>query len=180
MLFGEDSGRAWGVDYSPIFNARFIPFFVMALSLGANAYWTSRIAPVLPRDLALLPFAAAHFTLLAGLHMELFAWIRSGHDAVSDLTSQLTLASSVLLATYGLAALAHGISREFRLHRLLGLGLFAVVVVKLYLFDIWQLGRLYRILAFVAIGGLLLSGSYLYSRYRHRLLALLQDETRST
>jgi hypothetical protein len=42
------------------------------------------------------------------------------------------------------------------------------------------LGRLYRVLAFVAVGGLLLSGSYLYSRYRHRLLALLQDENSGT
>jgi uncharacterized membrane protein len=174
MLFGEDARRALGTDYTPILNARFIPFVVVALSLGANAYWT------MPRELALLPFAAAHLTLLTGLHMEIFTWIRSSHEPGSDLTSQLTFASSVLLATYGLAVLAHGIGREFRPHRLLGLGLFAVVVVKLYLFDIWQLGRLYRILAFVAIGGLLLSGSYLYSRYRYRLLALLQDETRST
>lgn len=175
MVFAEDANRAWGDAYTPILNSRFLPFVVVTVSLALNAYWSSRNQTILPREVALLPFAAAHFTALAGLHMEVFAWIRSG--ATEDLTSRLTFASSVLLAGYGLAALAHGISREFLPHRLLGLGLFAIVVGKLYLYDIWQLGRLYRILAFVAVGGLLLSGSYLYSRYRHRLLALLQDET---
>ena len=53
-----------------------------------------------------------------------------------------------------------------------------LVVVKLYLYDIWQLNQFYRILAFVVLGALLLSGSFLYSRYRHRLLELLKhDET---
>jgi uncharacterized membrane protein len=167
MLFGQDAGRAWGAEYTPVVNARFVPFLVTAVSLALNAYWSGR-------PWALLPLLAAHFTLLAGLHLEVFAWIKSGTD--TDLTSRLTFASSLLLAAYGLATLAHGISREFRVHRILGLALFGIVVGKLYLFDIWQLARLYRILAFVAIGGLLLSGSYLYSRYRHRLVALLQDE----
>jgi uncharacterized membrane protein len=58
----------------------------------------------------------------------------------------------------------------------LGLALLALVVVKLYAFDIWQLSLVYRIMAFAAVGALLLSGSFLYSRYRHRLLALLKEE----
>ena len=175
MLYSTDASHAWGAEYSPLFNARFIPFAVMAASLGLNTYWTSRF--VSSSGLALVPFLATHFTLLTGLHLEIFAWIQSGPESGSDLTSRLTLASSLLLAVYGLASLAHGIQREFRAHRILGLGLFGLVVGKLYLFDIWQLGRLYRILAFVAIGGLLLSGSWLYSRYRHHLMSLVQDDT---
>jgi len=174
-LFSNDAGRAWGQDYSPLFNARFVPFVVMTLSLAANTYWTSRLT-ILPRALAAVPLLAAHLSLLAGLHLELFAWIGSGQPPETDLTSKLTFASSVLLALYGLALVAQGISRSFRLHRVLGLGLFALVVVKLYLFDIWQLDRFYRILAFVVLGGMLLAGSFLYSRYRHRLLTMLQDE----
>ena len=178
MLYGTDAGRAWGDGYSPLFNARFVPFIAMAASLGLNTYWTSRFAG--SRELALVPFLATHFTLLTGLHLEIFAWIQSGPELGPDLTSRLALASSLLLAIYGLAALAHGIQREFRAHRILGLGLFGLVVGKLYLFDIWQLGRPYRILAFVTIGGLLLSGSWLYSRYRHHLMSLVQDETPTT
>jgi len=91
----------------------------------------------------------------------------------------MAFASSLLMALYGLALMGQGMARNFRLHRVLGLGLFALVVVKLYLYDIWQLDRFYRILAFVVLGALLLSGSFLYSRYRHRLLALLQRDEKA-
>ena len=173
VLFEHDAAQSWGRDYSPVINARFIPFLVTALGLAINAYFTSRLDFV-PRLFAAVPLLAAHFTLLAGLHLEVFAWIGSGPE--QDLTSQLTLASSLLLALYGLALVGHGISGKFTLHRILGLGLFALVVVKLYLFDVWQLDRFYRILAFGALAALLFSGSYLYSRYSHRLKALVQDE----
>jgi uncharacterized membrane protein len=39
-------------------------------------------------------------------------------------------------------------------------------VAKLYLVDVWVLGRLFRITAFLALGILLLALSYLYSRLR--------------
>jgi len=175
ILFGNDAGKAWGADYRPIVNARFVPFLVMTLSLAANAFWTSRMGFV-PRGLAVVPLLAMHFTLLAGLHMEVFAWIESGQPEGVSMVSKLTFASSLLLAMYGLALVGQGMARSFRLHRVLGLGLFALVIVKLYFFDIWQLDRVYRILAFVVLGGMLLAGSFLYSRYRHRLLAMLQDE----
>lgn len=168
MVFGNDAGRAWGAEYSPVINARFVPFVVVALGLAANAYWTSQLG-FLPRTMAGVPLAAAHFTLLAGLHLEVFAWIGTGE-------SKKAFASSLLLALYGLALVAQGMARNFRFHRVLGLGLFALVVVKLYLYDIWQLDRFYRILAFVVLGALLLSGSFLYSRYRHRLLELLKHD----
>jgi uncharacterized membrane protein len=116
-----------------------------------------------------VPLVAAHITLLAGLHLEAFAWIGQG-------ASKRAFAGSLLLALYGLALMAQGMARNFRLHRVLGLGLFALVVLKLYLYDIWQLDRFYRILAFVLLGALLLSGSFLYSRYRHRLVELLKHD----
>lgn len=168
MVFGNDAGRAWGPEYSPLFNARFVPFVVVALGLAANAYWTSQLG-FLPRAMAGVPLVAAHITLLAGLHLEAFAWIGQG-------ASKRAFAGSLLLALYGLALMAQGMARNFRLHRVLGLGLFALVVLKLYLYDIWQLDRFYRILAFVLLGALLLSGSFLYSRYRHRLVELLKHD----
>ena len=171
MVFGKDAGRAWGANYSPVLNARFVPFVVLALGLGANAYWTSKLQ-FLPRVVAGVPLVAAHFVMLAGLHLEAFAWIGTGD-------SKMAFASSVLMALYGLGLMGQGMARNFRLHRVLGLGLFALVVVKLYFYDIGQLDRFYRVLAFVVLGALLLSGSFLYSRYRHRLLALLQNDDKA-
>ena len=58
----------------------------------------------------------------------------------------------------------------------LGLGLFALVIVKLYLLDVWSLSRGFRITAFLALGGLLLLVSYLYSRFKPALERLWRPE----
>ena len=54
------------------------------------------------------------------------------------------------------------------------IGLVALVVAKLYLYDIWLLTRFYRITAFVALGVLLLAASFVYSRFKLR--AGVKDE----
>jgi uncharacterized membrane protein len=50
-------------------------------------------------------------------------------------------------------------------------------VAKLYLIDVWVLGRLFRITAFLALGVLLLALSYLYSSLKPTLARLLRTET---
>jgi uncharacterized membrane protein len=71
-----------------------------------------------------------------------------------------------------------GVTTRTAVNRISGLALIGFVIAKLYLFDVWQLDRVYRIAAFVALGILLISTSFLYSRYRHVLEALLRnDET---
>jgi uncharacterized membrane protein len=57
------------------------------------------------------------------------------------------------------------VARRSGVHRLAGLVLTGIVILKLYLYDVWQLGRVYQIIAFVILGILLLSTSFLYSRF---------------
>jgi len=83
---------------------------------------------------------------------------------------------SILLAAYALALVAAGVATRTRGNRLLGLALLAVVILKLYVVDVWAMHRVYRIVAFSALGILLLSTSFLYSRFRAKIEALLQDE----
>jgi uncharacterized membrane protein len=47
--------------------------------------------------------------------------------------------------------------------------------VKLYLVDVWQLSRGFRITAFLGLGALLLLVSYLYSRFRPAIEKLWKD-----
>jgi uncharacterized membrane protein len=64
-----------------------------------------------------------------------------------------------------------GVGSRTLINRVLGLGLIGLVVVKLYVYDVWQLVRIYRIVAFAVLGALLLITSYLYSRYREKIEA---------
>ena len=104
--------------------------------------------------------------LLAGIRMVAF-W--AGNSSSPDNRySVISALESFLLGVYGLAALVYGMTKRLMLDRALGLVLLGTVIAKLYLWDVWQLNRFYRISAFVALGILLLAASYLYSRFRSR------------
>ena len=103
--------------------------------------------------------------MIAGMR-SVALWIDQTRATGADRSSLTSALESVFLAGYGIAALAYGIARNTAPYRTLGLILLGMVIGKLYLWDIWQLDRFYRISAFVALGVLLLVASYLYSRFR--------------
>jgi uncharacterized membrane protein len=49
--------------------------------------------------------------------------------------------------------------------RLAALALLAVPIVKVFAYDVFTLERVYRIVAFIGLGLLLIVSSYLYQRY---------------
>ncbi len=61
----------------------------------------------------------------------------------------------------------------------MALGLFAVTVGKVFIFDLGHLEMVYRIISFMVLGVLLLFASYLYQRLSSRLAASLADATGS-
>jgi uncharacterized membrane protein len=46
-----------------------------------------------------------------------------------------------------------------------GLGLLALPIIKLFVYDVFALEQVYRIIAFVGLGVILLASAYLYQRY---------------
>jgi uncharacterized membrane protein len=159
-LFGSD---AWmftsGDQYSAIANARFLAFAVSSVSLWLAARFIGSGA------FAGTAYVAGHFAMLWALGLEVSGWVDRS-IASPDAASVLTMAISILMAVYALLLVALGTLARAAVHRMLGLALIAIVVAKLYLWDVWQLGRVFRITAFLALGALLLAVSYLYSRFR--------------
>ena len=90
------------------------------------------------------------------------------NSSPSERSSFVSALESLLLALYGIFGLTLGIMRKRLIDRWLGIFLLCLVIAKLYLWDVWQLDRFYRISAFVLLGVLLLSASYVYSRFRSR------------
>ena len=58
-----------------------------------------------------------------------------------------------------------GIIRRSRPIRLAALGLLAIPIVKVFVYDVFTLEQVYRIIAFIGLGVLLLISAYLYHRY---------------
>jgi uncharacterized membrane protein len=75
---------------------------------------------------------------------------------------------SILWGAFALGMLLVGIARNHRFLRYAGLILFAVVSFKVFLIDLRHLDPLYRIIAFVVLGLLLLAGSFVYLKHRER------------
>ena len=86
--------------------------------------------------------------------------------APENLTSAQSAAISILMACYALLLIAAGVLYRSTIDRVVGLSLIGLVIAKLYLYDVWLLVRIYRIVAFGALGALLLLTSYVYSRNR--------------
>ena len=157
-----------GNGYSLIANARFLTFAVSAVSLGV----TARFLRV--KQYAAAAYLAGHLVLLWTLAMEAAGWAERT-AAPQDVSAVSTVAVSILMACYALALIAAGVATRTAINRLAGLGLMALVVAKLYLLDVWQLSRGFRITAFLGLGALLLLVSYLYSRFRPAIEKLLKD-----
>ena len=77
---------------------------------------------------------------------------------------------TIVWAMFALALILRGISKNIPSVRYLGLGLFVVVSGKIFFHDLESLDQIWRIIAFVLLGVLLLAGSFVYLKYRERFL----------
>ncbi len=84
---------------------------------------------------------------------------RFGASVAQDMTYSLAW------GLFGLGLMVIGIAKSSRYARLSALGLLLPTVLKLFLYDLWSLGQLYRVVAFVSLAVVLMSVSFLYQRY---------------
>lgn len=78
---------------------------------------------------------------------------------------------SILWSLFALAMIITGMWKDSRAVRYVGLGLFAIVAWKVLFVDLGRLDQLYRIIAFILLGGLVLAGSFVYIKCRPILAA---------
>jgi hypothetical protein len=148
-------------SYSVAVNGRFVTFLLAAACLWAAARWLGTSSA------ALMLYVAGHFAVLWALALEVFGWA-ARNAAAANVQNASNTGLSILMAAYALLLVGIGVLTGTALNRALGLGLIAIVVAKLYLYDVWQLGLFYRMAAFAVSGVLLLVMSYVYSRWRQR------------
>lgn len=112
---------------------------------------------------ATIPAGLPRFAGIAGL-LALLAWVTSAvrffHDPIPVTAAWAILALVVFFAGFVLRA---------RLLRLGGLGILALALCHIFLFDVWRLDLPFRILSFLILGSVLLVLGYLYNRYEERI-----------
>lgn len=69
-----------------------------------------------------------------------------------------------------------GITQRNAPIRMLGIVVFGLAVLKVFLFDLPSLERIWRILSFVCLGVILIGVSYLYHLYSDRIQAFVRED----
>jgi uncharacterized membrane protein len=97
------------------------------------------------------------------------AEIRSYWD-LRDQTLQAFLYEQMMLSlawgTYGAALIVAGMRWRYPVARYIGMTVIAVTVLKVFFYDLWELGGIYRVIGFIGFGVLLVLVSYLYQKKR--------------
>ncbi|HWX22655.1 MAG TPA: DUF2339 domain-containing protein [Candidatus Binatia bacterium] len=124
-----------------------------------------RAAKLLPDRYRLERNVHGAMILLGGLSLWVFLsrWVgdleREGGGAY------LTAGWSLL----ALGLFTAGIVLRERLYRWLGLGILACAIARVFIFDVWKLETLYRILSFMALGIVLLVLGFIYNKYQEKI-----------
>ena len=180
---------AWdtfGVDletFRPVINWRFLGFTAGVATLYSAAWLEHRRSSEMPFQVSDIERRAA-FPSLLGLANLATLWllsaeiIASADSSLFDLSPDVSdnvasLGLSLLWALYAAALITLGIARRWRWVRLAGLALLAAPVVKLFAFDSRLLEQEYRVIAFLALGLLLVAGGLLYQRYSRAVRGFL-------
>ena len=121
---------------------------IIALSAQAAGYYDAKIAEVFNRS------SAAALTADANASLQTL-----------ELAKQLSL--SVLWAVYASGLLVVGQIRRLLLLRVMGLTLLSITAIKVFIWDLSSLDRVYRVISFIMLGAILLVVSYFYQRKQH-------------
>jgi len=73
---------------------------------------------------------------------------------------------SVTWAAYATGAIVAGIRRRYAPARYFAMVVFALTIAKVFLVDMAELERAYRIVSIIGLGVMLLATSYLYQRFK--------------
>jgi uncharacterized membrane protein len=143
-----------------------LPALLGIAAVSGVAFLVARLDGTEPRvRVALQVVASAGPLYLASLAV--VAWAPSA-TPVDGLTvgEQGQLQLSALWAVVGVVALLVGLAGNRRTVRVAALGLLAVTVGKVFLFDLAVLTSVYRVASFLALGLLLLGAAFAYQRLR--------------
>jgi uncharacterized membrane protein len=150
-----------------LLNARVATYAVAIGVLAAMVAWTRRDEATFATQLAPVAVVAINLLALTMLTHEVRDAFARGVVRGSDwrnLSIARDFTYSALFMAYGAGLLVVGFLKRTAFLRWQALILIAVTIVKVFIYDVSQLDRGYRILSFMILGALLLAISYAYQR----------------
>ena len=183
--------------YQIVFNQRFLVFFITTLCLLTSSYFyylvikkhetklfnrnlffnitnnnLDSIRETLSiKNLFIFTIVAANFFIVWSISFEITSVFDSNiFDFDNDTKSYAkALGLTIFWGIYSAILLVIGISKRSYQIRSAAIFLLAIPVVKLFVYDTFNLEQIYRIIAYVFLGVLLIIGGFMYQKYEHRI-----------
>jgi uncharacterized membrane protein len=175
ILYGQVHNQTWLAGFTPIYNELFAACLLALLSLGFSLRLYRRSPanlPDRPAMLAALPVLLALLGLWV-LTADMSRGLASLSRDVPSLTGLRGFGISLVWCLYAAGLVSWGIIRRQAPIRLMGVLLFALAVLKVFVVDSSELEKVWRILSFVCLGVILIAISYLYHLYGERFRAFM-------
>jgi uncharacterized membrane protein len=162
-----------------IFNARMATYAVAIAALGIVAWYGRLRTDEMGRSVAAAAAVALNLLALialgheiadyyawqmAELHPRLGRWTSTSWAEVRRVEIARDFTYSALGMGYGAGLMIIGLWRQSAFVRWQALVLIAATIVKVFIYDVSELDRAYRILSFIVLGVLLLAISFVYQR----------------
>lgn len=173
LLFLDSWGYGTDRHFVPFLNARFATYLFAIAVIAFVAWLYSRYREQTTggeKAVQVILALGANFLMIWILSVEVLDYLSRVNPGVQS------LAMSAIWAIYAAIMLAVGLSTRNRPARVMAMAILGVVILKSFLFDVWSLERLYRIIAFVGLGILLLLASYVYQIQRDRVRQIIGAE----
>lgn len=95
------------------------------------------------------------------------------YEQIEKLNNKKSVTLSVFWILYAVLLLILGIIKKAKYIRLFGLFLLSFAILKLFMYDLWGLGTLYRIISSMTLGIVLLAVSYAYQRFKDQIKTII-------
>jgi len=182
LFFDNPSRDGLADDYTFLVNPRGLTFLFGVVGIFAMAHCYTRYSKCLDETehgLMAGLVVLANFLMLFFLTTEVSRYFERDYYQIEnrglrrEIRSRMQLAISGLWGLYSIILVSIGIIRRFRSIRIMAILLFAVTILKVFLFDLQQMEKIYRIVASIGLGVLLLVVSMMYQKYRARINELV-------
>lgn len=147
-----------------IFNIviRYIALVVVIFSLWC--FFQFHKQQFLKKKLKTLTFIAMHISILWLLSSELITWMY-----MANVTEAYKVGLSILWGTYALFLMLRGILKKIKELRFIAIAILGITIIKLFLYDLNELGTLSKTFVSIILGIFLLIISFLYNKYKTTL-----------
>jgi len=175
MMFGQ-----WNLDpvtHPFIFNIRVLTALVFALVSGIIIKMMSMNREQLEEgenSLKIVFLSLANLAVLWAFTIEILNYFNQQLLVASDqagisIENTKRVSLSIFWLVYALAGLAVGIFRRSIFARYFSIGLFALTILKIFLYDTANLSDVYRFISFIVLGIILLIVGFSYYKFKDRI-----------